>query len=351
MRNGGWGALRRTWLARLCAVSVFLGAGGLGCGSSSGGPDAAPIEAVRGYVVSSFGYVYPEHAGDACPGGFNRGAIEMRLDGETPIPDDCNEPQLHSDPGFKTLQALGEFPGMDLDGLSSSASAPLAGECPHEDFSSPGGDGGLDYQLWRAIGCVRGFQQGEIADIVVGGAVRDGSMTILVEVSDMDAELDDEQVSVRVFASTEKPPTGSDGEALPFATLTVHADPRYHGTAGAGSMSDGVITAGPMDLRLRLNIQIVEGDLTFSNAYVRMETMADGSVSGMIVGYQSIEEVYEIFGRQAGRAGAEALSYTCTGLWAALQSQADGDFDPQTRMCSSISVAYRFTAIPAFVVQ
>lgn len=351
MRNGGRGGLRRTLCAKACTAAAFLSAALLGCGSSSGGSDAAPIETVRGYVVSSFGYVYPDHSGAVCPGGFNRGAIEMRLDGETPIPDDCDEPQAHTDPGFKTLQAPGQFAGMDLDGVSSNASAPLAEECPHQDFSSPNGDGGLDYQLWRAIGCVRGFQEGEIADIVVGGAVRDGSMTILLEVSDMDAGLDDDEVSVRVFASTEKPPTGANGEGLPFATLTVHADQRYHSTVGAGAMQGGVITAGPMDLRLRLNIQIVEGDLTFSNAYVLMETMADGSVSGVIVGYQAIEEVYEIFGRQAGRAGAEALSYTCTGLWGALQSQADGDYDPRTGMCSSISVAYRFTAIPAFVVQ
>jgi hypothetical protein len=329
----------------------LLSAGLFGCGSSSGGSDAAPLASVRGYVVSSFGYVYPEHAGEACPGGFNRGAIEMRLDGETPIPDDCNEPQAHSDPGFKTLQAPGSFPGIDLDGRSSSVSGPLADECPHDDFASADGDGGLDYQLWRAIGCVRGFQQGEIADIVVGGAVREGSMTILLEVSEMDAELDDEQLSVRVFASTEKPPTGSDGNVLPFATLTAHADERYHSTVGAGAMAGGVITAGPMDVRLRLNIQIVEGDLTFSDAYVRMETLPDGSVSGVILGYQEVDEVYEIFGRQAGRAGAEALSYTCTGLWAALHSQADGGYDPATGMCSSISVAYRFTAIPAFVVQ
>ena len=340
---------RKRWAAACFLVSALWLA--VGCGSSGGGQAASAVVPVQGYVVSSFGYVYPVHAGAACPDGFTRGAIERRLDGDPPLPDDCDDPEAHSDPEFKTLQAAGWFSGIDLDGMHSTAAAPLAGECGHDDFNGPDSETGLDYQLWRAIGCIRGFQQGEIADIVVGGAVREGSMTILLEVSDMDDETDDDQVSVRAFASTEAPPTGSDGDLLPFATLTAHADERYHSTVGTGSMVDGVITAGPMDLRLRLNIQIVAGDLTFTDAYIRMEKRSDGSVEGVILGYQEIGEVYEIFGRQAGRAGAEALSYTCTGLWSALRSQADGGFDAATGSCSSISVAYRFEAIPAFVVQ
>lgn len=323
----------------------------VGCGSDGAQQSGARAIPSQGYVVSSFGYMYPEPLALACPEGFTRGAIERRLDGDPPLPDDCNDPEAHADPEFKTMQAAAMFPGVDLDGVTSTAASPRAGECAHDDFVGPDGETGLDYQLWRALGCVRGFQRGEIADIVVGGAVREGSMTILLEVDDLDDESDDDRVEVRVFASTETPPTGSDGALLPYATLTAHANPRYHSTTGSGPMVDGVITAGPMDIRVRLNIQIVEGDLTFTDAFVRIAKRRDGTIEGIITGYQEIDEVYEIFGRQAGRAGAEALSYTCTGLWAALRSQADGGYDAETGTCSSISVAYRFEAIPAFVVQ
>lgn len=345
-RNARRLTVRLAAMAALCCAAAWLG-----CGSDGGQSAGSAVVPVRGYVVSSFGYVYPQALGPACPDGFTRGAIERRLDGDPPLADDCDDPQAHFDPEFKTMQAPAAFDGMDLDGIVSDASRPVAGECAHDDFVGRDGEAGLDYQLWRALGCVRGFQQGEIADIVVGGAVREGSMTILIEVSDVDDENDDDRVAVRVFASTEAPPTGSDGALLPFATLTAHPDTRYHSTTGSGAMVDGVLTAGPMDMRLRLNIQIVEGDLTFTDAYVRITRRADGSVEGVITGYQAIDEVYEIFGRQAGRAGAEALSYTCTGMWAALQSQADGGYDAETGQCSLISIAYRFEAIPAFVVQ
>lgn len=321
----------------------------LGCGSGGGGETAVPVERVQGYVISSFRYLYPDDVAGGCPGGFNRGPVERRLDGEEPLPDDCNDPEANHDPEFKVFAGAPPIDGVDLDGVDSR-SQDSGAACAHDDFVDPIGGRGIDYQLWRALGCVRGFQEGEIADIVVAGAVREGSMTILLELLDLDSESEDGDVGVQIFASTEAPPTGPDGAVLPFATLSVHEDVSYHSEVGRGALRDGLMTAGPMDLRVRLNIQIVAGDLTFHDAMVRVEKHPDGTISGAIFGYQAIDEVYEIFGRQAGRAGSEALSYTCSGLWAALQSEADG-FDPATGECSLISVAYQFEAVPAFVAR
>ena len=64
-----------------------------------------------------------------------------------------------------------------------------------------------------------------------------------------------------------------------------------------------------------------------------------------------VEELYEIFGRKAGMAGAFALGYTCSGLYAALTSQADGGYDTTTGMCTSLSVGYRLEAVPAFIAR
>jgi hypothetical protein len=133
--------------------------------------------------------------------------------------------------------------------------------------------------------------------------------------------------------------------------VSTHPNPRYLGEVATGRMVDGVLTAGPMEVRVRLNIQIVQGDLTLHHAWVRAELLPDGGVSGLIAGYQPVEEIYDIFGRQAGAAGAEALSYSCSGLHEAFVAQADGDFEPVTHTCSSLSVAYRFAGIPVFVAR
>jgi hypothetical protein len=344
-------ALFSAMLASACGSSGSDGPGTASTPSPAPMPTPTPENAL-GFVVSSFGYVFPTHDAEPCPGGFNRGPVEMGADGGTPIPDDCEDPRANLDPGFKTLDAAGVLDGFDLDGIGSSKDSPAPGECPHDDFRGPAGESGFDHQLWRAIGCIRGFQPGEIVDGVVAAAVRDGSMTILVEARGVDDSRDDDAVTVQVFSSPDAPPVGGDGSVLPYGTLGVDPDTRYHSQVAAGRIADGILTAGPMDVRVRLNIQIVEGDLVFRDAWLRLELRDDGTVGGGIYGYAPIEETYDVFGLKAGRIGGkEALGYTCSGLFAALESQADGHPDPATGRCTTLSVAYRFEALPAFVAR
>ena len=95
---------------------------------------------------------------------------------------------------------------------------------------------------------MRGFQHGEIADTVINQAVRDGSMTILLQVRGVDDPANDDDVRVQVFASTDSPPVGADGSVLPYGTLSADRDARYRSTVGDGRIVDGVLTAGPMDV-------------------------------------------------------------------------------------------------------
>lgn len=310
-----------------------------------------PPADVAGFVVSSFASVVPTFDPGACPGGFNLGPVERLTRGLPAIADNCLDPEASRDPDFHTFDAPGTFDGVDLDGRISRREAPGDDPCPHDDFSGPLGEPGLDLQLWRAVGCIRGFQAGEIADIVVGQAVRDGSMTVLVEVRGLDSWEADDAVRVQVFGSLDAPPIGATGTVLPFGTLTVHPDARYRSGVGAGSVRDGVLTAGPMDVRVPINIQIVAGDLTFRHAWISLARQPDGSVRGQIFGYQPLEEFYDIFGRKAGQAGASALGYTCTGFHAALVSEADGDYDARTGRCTSLSTGYHLAAVPAFVAR
>lgn len=326
------------------------------CGSGTGGgtgpaptPSPTPgFERSLGFVVSGFGFAYPDTGGPeaSCPAGYNRGPVEYQLAGQ-PVPaDDCEDPSSAADPGFAPMLAPGTVDGFDLDALSQVRT------CDHAAFAGPGEEPGVDDQLWRAIGCIRGFQRGDVVDGVVDAAVRDGSMTILVDVRDVDDPRNDDDVAVQVFASLESPPLGGDGRVLPWGTLGVDPDPRFHGTVGRGRIEDGVLVAGPMDLRVRLNIQIVAGELSFRHAFLRLAIGEAGSAGGILHGYLPLDDVYEIFGRQAGAIGGkEALGYLCSGLAAALASEADGDRDPDSGACASISASYRIEAEPAFVAR
>ncbi len=209
---------------------------------------------VRSFVFSGLASIAPTFATDPCPGGFNLNPSQQ----VPPLVEDCNHPEATQDPLFKTVTAAGTIDGIDLDGMTSSAATP--GACAHDDFTGPAGAPGVDFQYWRAVGCIRGFQPGEIADTVINQAVRDGSMTILLQVRGIDDPRNDDDVRVQVFASPDAPPVGADGSVLPFGTLSAESDPQFRSTVGNGKIVDGVLTAGPFDLKVRINIQIVAGD-------------------------------------------------------------------------------------------
>jgi hypothetical protein len=176
-------------------------------------------------------------------------------------------------------------------------------------------------------------------------------MTILLQVRGVDDLENDDDVRVQVFASPDSPPVGGDGTVLPYGTLSADSNPGYRSTVGRGRIVGGVLTAGPLDVKVRINIQIVAGDLPFNDARLRLRIEPDGTAEGTLYGFEPVAELYDIFGRQAGLAGALALGYTCSGLHAALTSQADGEYDEASGRCTSISVGYRFEGVPAFIAR
>jgi len=354
----------RRWIAPLMVVLAGCGGGSGSADSPQSLPTATPVVAPSptprgelpradslGFVFTSFGFDYPTSAPDACPQGWNLSPREQQVQTGVLPPDDCQDPEANVDPDFLTLGTPAVIEGFDLDGIASARNAPVGSECAHDDFTGPSGEPGIDYQLWRAIGCIRGFQEGGIVQNVQDDAVVDGSMTILVELRGVDDRVNDDEVEVQVFASADLPPIGSDQQVLPYGTLNVHPDARFHSEVATGRLVDGVLTAGPIDILLRLNIQIVKSELPLRDAWVKVRLLPDGAASGQIHGYWPVEAAYEVFGRQAGYAGADALAYTCTGLYAALKSHADGDYDPASGTCGSLSAIYQFTAQPAFVVK
>ena len=95
----------------------------------------------------------------------------------------------------------------------------------------------------------------------------------------------------------------------------------------------------------------------------------DGGLQGYLAGYTPVEKMYDLqFGARhsknakgelaplpqrlntsMGRAGA--LGNSCTGSYAALYEAADGDRDPKTGRCTSISTQYKVKLAPAFVID
>jgi hypothetical protein len=180
--------------------------------------------------------------------------------------------------------------GFDLDDRVSSMDSPGSAECAHDDFTGPNAEPGIDYNFLRIINnedvredgkyVFGGFRQGQLVDGVISGAVKNGSMTILLQVLGLDDPENDDDVRVRIFGSEDSPLQGTDNSVLPGATLSIHPDDHFHSNEAQGAIVDGVLVAGPIDLLFPVEIMIVTGEFLIHDSWLRIElaTSARSSV-------------------------------------------------------------------------
>jgi hypothetical protein len=265
-------------------------------------------------------------------------------------PDPCQEPQRFAAEPHHLLEGLEVAPGFDLDGVTSSRDVPGPNACPHDDLTGPDGEPGIDNQLWAALGCIAGYARGDTIDEYAVHNIREGQRTILVRVSGVDDERDDDRVELALFSSPDPIPVDANGAMLSGASLSVSDDARYHNVT-QGRIVDGVLLAGPFDVRLDFDGQFLESEYLLRDARIRLEMLPDGGLRGLLGGYWDVEQMYDIYGRQATRLGAVTLGFRCPGLYGAVKRRADAYPDPDTGECTAVSTTFRLAGIPAFVID
>ena len=311
-----------TWMMVSALILVLLSCSGDGSDAGVSGTGGTPGETAAavlpglGFVASSFGFYYPD---DSAAG------IE----------------------------------GFDLDGRASRSEAPAAGECAHDDWTGPNQEPGIDYGFLAIIEneaqrddgkyVFGGFREGQLVDGVIRGAVKNGSMTILVQVDGLDDPRNDDDVRVQIYSSEDSPALGTDNSVLLGATLSIHPDSRFHSGEVRGSVVDGVLTAGPMDLRFPIDIMIVRDELLIHDSWLRVDLLDDG-FEGMVSGYWDVANIRDIIGVPTTDNG-NAANFTIEQFDAAMADLADGDYDEGTGLCASFSTAFRVSGVQAFIVS
>lgn len=349
-----------------------------GCGVAGDAPGSSASAAggeTWGFVVSMWRDVIPEVRPEHCPDGLNRnereyfgvppnavrearerlGSLQAAEDEVFP-PDACRDPLAQPDPGFITFDSDVPLAGLDLDGLDSTRGD--GGQCAHADFTSPGGERGIDHQHWRLFGCTRGFQpDGQIQRGADSGSFIKEGIPILVEVKGVHDARDDDDVRVRFASSADIVTLDAASRAVPWTSMDLYEDPQYVSEPTPGRIVDGVLTTDPVDVRLRYRQQVIDFEYYFRDLQVRAEVLPDGRLKGMIGAYWDIDNMFRLRNdhrtrnRHTGRGASDALGYMCAGMYHALRRVADGHPDPETGACTSVSTAYHFEATPAFVID
>jgi hypothetical protein len=351
-----------------------------------------------GFVVTHFKYALAPDAREsgACPAGLSQGPRDAyaastegrRRDGESDqdytrrntqgaralmlAPNGknlCLNPELGApDPLFRSVAGSKlKAWGMDLDGQASHKNGkPAAGSCAHDDFDGFGDDSGVDNQFYRAVGCISSFQSTGQSNAFETGMLA-GEWGILIELSKVDDPRNDSDVDVSIYANADPIQLSPNREPLPDATYAAEQDPRFRATTH-GRIVNGVLSTEPVTVRIHKVVNTMRLVRVLKHARLRMTLSPQGVLDGYLSGYTPVDDAYDLqFGHRNGtdatgqptprlqtivsNGSSFNFGYSCPGVYYALRQLADGDRDPTTGQCTSLSTQYQLQAIPAFVVQ
>jgi hypothetical protein len=253
-------------------------------------------------------------------------------------------PGLVPDPGMPEPKAA-VARGFNLDGDDGSKRR-------HRNFvSTDGKTRGIDNQLYAATGCIPGLlgRKGFILQFA-NNQMRDGGMTIVMEMSGIDDDRNDDQVMLSFYYSDDPMAKNAAGSNILHDysfNKSLKSELRNAAFRVRAKIVDGSIVADSLDeFRLRLSYNQQPPNLKLSRARLRFDIAEDGSLKGLIGGYRDWLDIAS----QTKSSFVESLNrFQVPALYYALRRNADGLWNPVTRQFEGISSAYDIEGVPAFV--
>ena len=253
-------------------------------------------------------------------------------------------PAAVADPHLKYV--TGKYAhGFNLDGKGADDKTAFEDPVTHEK--------GIDNQLFRALGCIDPFRGTIEHDTAFWAfmwmAEKDSTPAWLVTIEGADLDKDG-PVTVKLSRALETAKYNSDGSPRADMTYREDPDPRVGHNLYKGEIRNRVVTiTEPMGALHMMHDQLTYPYFDLKSFHVRLSMGEGGALTGLLGGYQPIEQVYFALS-QGGIAAESNYAPELPGMYHLLRKLADADPDPKTGQNWSISATYHIKAVQAFVV-
>jgi len=279
---------------------------------------------------------------------FRHAALDRGPHGE----DVCASPESVHETGWPTVQGKVSH-GRNLDGTKDGAATPNT--CAHQKFTGADGTPSVDNQMYRVMGCSkihRGSKAKDGRDAFgieyLNERMREGLVTYLIEITGITDPKNSDSVEVGIYQGADPLVQDGAGGVQADSTLHIAADTRWQAHA-KGRIKDGVLTTEPFDVDLR-NDAVWLPEFHFRHAQLNVAFQPDGSLKGHFNAYQDWASIYWGMAK-TGFLLEKFSAGNCPAMYAAFKQMADGDPDPKTGQCTTISASYGLDAVPAFLVH
>jgi hypothetical protein len=254
-------------------------------------------------------------------------------------------PETMADPGL--IEVTGRYAyGFNLDGKGAASPSKFEDPDTHEP--------GINNQLYKTMGCIRSYRglpppgRPSLPE-TLWDILRDVAPAWVIGISAPDGFARDGNVTVTFDRALERITRDASG-VVAQADMTYRIDPdlRSHNVF-QGHLKGNLVTIEPADFNVIFDPYFLP-EIRMSKARLRLVLSADGSLRGLLGGYQAISTLYYGLSSQ-GYAKEYAASIDVPAVYFALKRNADFDPDPRTGENRQISSAYSIEAVPAFVLR
>ncbi len=291
---------------------------------------AFPSQEAREYQQLQFGYYH--HSGAQ---GQNR--YHYPMSAEAPLP-------------FRTVKSKLAY-GLNLDGETEGKGTSIS--FPHENFTSPEGEKGIDNQLYRVLGCAVGWRAGGMVENITRSFQRsEFEGRLLIEIADVDDETNDNDVTVYTYRGRDPIVVESTGKILPWISQRVD----YKGGAHfmqrfKGKIVNGVLETTPQD-GLLPTVQFPGRGAEFVIRQLRFRlALTPEGAEGLAAGYEDVEQWYYVETQYwGGHAQADIQGFDGPSFYRAMYKYADFR-DPVTGEPTGISNAYQMRFARVFLLD
>jgi hypothetical protein len=227
--------------------------------------------------------------------------------------------------------------GFDLDGVTSSLGG--GNGCGVADLTAPDGTPGIDNAFSALLPAIEAVGA-EALEPLIQMAIDSGELLLMLEVEgqrDPAAEC----VSVTISRGAGEATAGGLGRLVPGQTFdrSTQVPPSQVACAEVG---DDLIVSSPHTIPLPLTVFDESIDLNLVEGAIRMEREPDGSLSGVVSGGLSIEELQDnLFALDGVDSDIISLANNALSVLADLSPDESG-------ACTQLSVAMQFKTVSAF---
>jgi len=212
--------------------------------------------------------------------------------------------------------------------------------CYHKDLIDPLGNEGIDNAMSALIPTLD-LTEAFAVEGIIEDSINNGELILMLQLLGLDNSEQDDCMELRILKGEGNPMVGTNGQLLDGQSFSINTETPPSVVENV-AIEEGTFLANPLEMDIP--VRVLDKNLVFSmkKGSLRGTFQDDGTLTGSLGGALSLFDLIEIVSFE---------EVADTDILISLLKQATDLSPNEEGTCEELSVAFEFTAIPAYIYQ